>query len=132
MVSGMPGGSWMYEAGPVAMSRTPLTRGSVGPSPQARVKSSRPSQARPRRPQRCRRIRAPRRCRRETRFWESGGGARILPIAGPDGNARNNLQLLRERDLLVREGSSGLYADKCGPSRAWDSEAERLTKLLGP
>jgi hypothetical protein len=33
--------------------------------------------------------------------------------------------------LFVRNADGGLYADKCGPSRPWDEEAERLVKLLG-
>lgn len=33
--------------------------------------------------------------------------------------------------LFAREGDGKLYADKCGPSRKWDKEAERLARALG-
>ena len=33
--------------------------------------------------------------------------------------------------LFARKTEAGVYADKCGPSRIWDKEAERLVKLLG-
>jgi hypothetical protein len=34
--------------------------------------------------------------------------------------------------LFARKVQGGLYASKCGPSRLWDEEAERLVQLLGP
>jgi hypothetical protein len=34
--------------------------------------------------------------------------------------------------LFARKVQDRLYASKCGPSRRWDEEAERLAKLLGP
>jgi hypothetical protein len=37
-----------------------------------------------------------------------------------------------ERYLLFAHKAGGsIYADKCGPSRLWDEEAERLAELLG-
>jgi hypothetical protein len=33
--------------------------------------------------------------------------------------------------LFARKARGSLYADKCGPSRPWDEEGERLAKLLG-
>ena len=34
--------------------------------------------------------------------------------------------------LFAREVERRFHASKCGPSRLWDEEAERLVKLLGP
>jgi hypothetical protein len=33
--------------------------------------------------------------------------------------------------LFARKAGGSVYADKCGPSRLWDEEADRLAELLG-
>jgi len=67
------------------------------------------------------------------RRWR-GVGSDTVVVRTPAGTAACGISFEEsQRYLLFAEKEEGrLYAHKCGPSRLWDQEADRLTTLLGP
>jgi hypothetical protein len=67
-----------------------------------------------------------------TRWWRGSGSDTVVVSTGLHSCGLGFQQGERYLLFASKAGASRLYADKCGPSRRWDHEAERLAKLLGP